>query len=184
MAKPASGSRETPRAGAGGAGARGQAGKRGKPVVGVLYGSTSDEPVIKECLQVLERFGVPYEAAVLSAHRMPEKTAAYARGARKRGLRVIVCGAGMAAHLPGVVASLTTLPVIGIPLCGSALEGVDALFSMVQMPAGVPVATVAVGKAGAKNAGVLAAQILALSDPALARRVEELKSRLEGGEKL
>jgi 5-(carboxyamino)imidazole ribonucleotide mutase len=157
---------------------------RGKPLVGVLYGSSSDEPVIKECLQVFERFAVPCETALLSAHRMPEKTALYARGARKRGLRVIICGAGMAAHLPGVVASMTTLPVIGIPLCGSALEGVDALLSMVQMPAGVPVATVAVGKAGAKNAALLAVQILALSDTGLARRLDDLKTRLESGEKI
>jgi 5-(carboxyamino)imidazole ribonucleotide mutase len=162
----------------------GRSGGRGKPLVGVLYGSTSDEPIVKECVQVLERFGIAHETALLSAHRMPERTAEYARSARRRGLRVIICAAGMAAHLPGVVASLTTLPVIGVPLCGSALEGIDALFSMIQMPAGVPVATVAVGKAGAKNAGLLATQILALSDSTLARRLDDLKSRLDRGEKL
>lgn len=184
MAKPAKASAGNAQARGKRAAAASPSAGRGKPLVGVLYGSTSDEAVIKECLQVLERFGIPYETALLSAHRMPEQTALYARGARRRGLRVIVCGAGMAAHLPGVVASMTTLPVIGIPLCGSALEGVDALFSMVQMPAGVPVATVAVGKAGAKNAGVLAAQILAIGEPTLARRLDDLKGRLEAGEKL
>jgi phosphoribosylaminoimidazole carboxylase PurE protein len=157
---------------------------RERPLVGVLYGSSSDEPVVKECLQVLERLGIPFEAMLLSAHRMPEKTSEYARGARRRGLRVIICAAGMAAHLPGVVASLTTLPVIGVPLCGSAFEGVDALLSMVQMPAGVPVATVAVGKAGAKNAAILAAQILALGDAGIARRLDDLKQKLELGQKL
>jgi phosphoribosylaminoimidazole carboxylase PurE protein len=159
-------------------------GARGKPLVGIVYGSASDEPVLKECAGLLEHFGIPYEARLLSAHRMPEATAGYAREARRRGLRVLIAGAGMAAHLPGVLASLTTLPVIGIPLCGSALEGLDALYSMVQMPSGVPVATVAVGKAGAKNAAILAAQILALSDAGLARRLEDLKRRLEAGEKV
>jgi 5-(carboxyamino)imidazole ribonucleotide mutase len=166
------------------AAAEGRSAGRGKPLVGVLYGSTSDEAIVKECVQVLERFEIGHETALLSAHRMPERTAEYARTARRRGLRVIICAAGMAAHLPGVVASLTTLPVIGVPLCGSALEGIDALFSMVQMPAGVPVATVAVGKAGAKNAALLATQILALSDAALARRLDDLKTRLDRGEKL
>ena len=133
---------------------------------------------------MLERFGVAHEARLLSAHRQPEATAEYARGARRRGLRVLIAAAGMAAHLPGVVASLTTLPVIGVPLCGSALEGQDALLSMVQMPSGVPVATLAVGKAGAKNAGLLAVQILALQDPSLTRKLDELKRRLAEGEKL
>jgi phosphoribosylaminoimidazole carboxylase PurE protein len=159
-------------------------GATGRPLVGIVYGSVSDEPVMRECESLLEQLGVAYETRMLSAHRMPETTGAYARDARRRGLRVLIAGAGMAAHLPGVLASLTTLPVIGIPLCGSALEGLDALYSMVQMPAGVPVATVAVGKAGAKNAAILAAQILALADAALARRLEELKRRLEKGEKV
>jgi phosphoribosylaminoimidazole carboxylase PurE protein len=167
-----------------GAAAVGRSAARGKPLVGVLYGSTSDESIVKECVQVLDRFEIAYETALLSAHRMPERTAEYARSARRRGLRVIICAAGMAAHLPGVVASLTTLPVIGVPLCGSALEGIDALFSMIQMPAGVPVATLAVGKAGAKNAALLATQILALSNSALTRRLDDLKTRLERGEKL
>ncbi len=158
--------------------------RRGKPLVGIAYASTTDEPVMKECARVLEEFGIGYEVKMFSAHRQPEFTAEYARSARKRGLRVLIAGAGMAAHLPGVLASMTTLPVIGVPLCGSAFEGNDALLSMVQMPAGVPVATVAVGKAGAKNAAVLAAQILGLADPLIARGLEDLKRRMESGEKL
>jgi phosphoribosylaminoimidazole carboxylase PurE protein len=166
------------------AAARSKGGGRGKPLVGIVYGSVSDEPVMHECTMLLESFGIPFETHLLSAHRRPAATAEYAREARRRGLRVLIAGAGMAAHLPGVLASLTTLPVIGIPLCGSALEGLDALYSMVQMPSGVPVATVAVGKAGAKNAAILAAQILALSDAALTRRLDEMKRRLEDGEKV
>ena len=157
---------------------------RGKPLVGVVYGSTSDEPIVSECAALLEQFGIAHETRLLSAHRMPKATTTYVQGARRRGLRVLISMAGMAAHLPGVLASMTTLPVIGVPLCGSALEGQDALFSMVQMPAGVPVATVAVGKAGAKNAAILAAQILALSDAVLGRRLDDLKRRLEAGQKI
>ncbi len=156
----------------------------GKPVVGVLYASTSDEPVFKECWAVLERFGIPFETLMFSAHRQPEFTATYARSARKRGLKVLIAGAGMAAHLPGVLASMTTLPVIGVPLCGSAFEGYDSLLSMVQMPAGVPVATVAVGKAGAKNAALLAAQILAQQDAGLQRKLDDFKRQMEKGAKL
>jgi phosphoribosylaminoimidazole carboxylase PurE protein len=156
----------------------------GKPVVGVLYASTSDEPVFKECWAVLERFGIPFETLMFSAHRQPEFTATYARSARKRGLKVLIAGAGMAAHLPGVLASMTTLPVIGVPLCGSAFEGYDSLLSMVQMPAGVPVATVAVGKAGAKNAALLAAQILAQQDAGLLRKLDDFKRQMEKGAKL
>jgi phosphoribosylaminoimidazole carboxylase PurE protein len=158
--------------------------RRGKPLVGVAFASTSDEPVMKECTRVLEGLGIPYESTLFSAHRQPAFTAEYATTARKRGLKVLIAGAGMAAHLPGVLASMTTLPVIGVPLCGSAFEGSDALLSMVQMPAGVPVATVAVGKAGAKNAAVLAAQVLALHDAALTRRLDDLKQRMEKGEKI
>ncbi len=160
------------------------ASRRAKPLVGVIYASTSDEPVIKECWGVLEQFGIPYETHMFSAHRQPAFTATYAKGARKRGLRVLIAGAGMAAHLPGVIASMTTLPVIGVPLCGSAFEGYDSLLSMVQMPAGVPVATVAVGKAGAKNAALLAAQILAANSPPIQRRLDDLKRRMETGQKL
>jgi len=158
--------------------------RRRKPLVGIAYASTTDEPVMKECARVLEEFGIGYELKMFSAHRQPEFTTEYARSARKRGLRVLIAGAGMAAHLPGVLASLTTLPVIGVPLCGSAFEGNDALLSMVQMPSGVPVATVAVGKAGAKNAAVLAAQILGLADPGIARALDDLKRRMEAGAKL
>ena len=158
--------------------------KPGRPLVGILYGSSSDESIVKECLLVLERFGISHEARLLSAHRMPESSAAYAKGARKRGLKVMICIAGMAAHLPGVIASMTTLPVIGVPVCGSALEGLDALYSMVQMPAGVPVATMAIGKAGAKNAALLAVQILALSGTGVVRRLDDLKRKLEAGEKM
>ncbi len=157
---------------------------RGKPLVGIIYASTSDEPVMRECARVLEMFGIPFETHMFSAHRQPERTADYAKSARKRGLKVIVAGAGMAAHLPGVLASMTTLPVIGVPLCGSAFEGSDALLSMVQMPAGVPVPTVAVGKAGAKNAAILAVQMLALSDAALVRKLDDLKRTMEKGEKI
>jgi phosphoribosylaminoimidazole carboxylase PurE protein len=155
-----------------------------KPLVGLLYGSASDEALVRECTAVLERFGISYETRLLSAHRMPRATTEYVQQARGRGLRVLIGAAGMAAHLPGVAASLTTLPVIGIPLCGSAFEGQDALLSMVQMPAGVPVATVAVGKAGAKNAAVLAAEILGVSDSGLARKLEQMKRDLEAGVKI
>jgi phosphoribosylaminoimidazole carboxylase PurE protein len=155
-----------------------------KPVVGVIYASTTDEPVIKETWAVLERFGIPYETTMFSAHRQPEVCSEYARTARKRGLKVLIAGAGMAAHLPGVIASMTTLPVIGVPLSSTAFGGQDALLSMVQMPGGVPVATVACGKAGAKNAALLSAQILALSDSAMARKLDTLKRKMETGEKL
>ena len=158
--------------------------KAGKPVVGVIYASTTDEPVIKETWAVLERFGIPFETKMFSAHRQPETCAEYSKSARKRGLKVIIAGAGMAAHLPGVIASMTTLPVIGVPLSSTAFGGQDSLLSMVQMPAGVPVSTVAVGKAGAKNAALLTAQILALSDAGLSRKLDALKKKMEGGEKL
>ncbi len=179
----AKGSRST-RSKSSGSQSSGKSGKKRKPLVGVVYASTSDEPVMRECEAVLDRFGIPYERKLLSAHRMPQSTAEYAQTARKRGLKVLIAGTGMAAHLPGVLASMTTIPVIGVPLRGSALEGKDALFSMVQMPSGVPVATVAIGKAGAKNAAVLAAEILALSDPALTRKLDDLKKKMEAGEKI
>lgn len=163
---------------------KGHTAGRSVPLVGLTYGSTSDEAVMRECEAVLERLEIPFESRLLSAHRMPKATTAYAHQARGRGLRVLIGAAGMAAHLPGVLAALTTLPVIGVPLCGSAFEGQDALLSMVQMPAGVPVATMAVGKAGAKNAAVLAAEILALGDGALAKRLDELKRQLESGDKI
>lgn len=153
------------------------------PVVGILYGSASDLDVMRECSKVLERFGVAHEMFESSAHRNPERTRDYARAAKARGLRVLVCGAGMAAHLAGAVASETTLPVIGIPLAGGTLGGLDALLSTAQMPAGVPVATVAIGSAGAKNAAILAAQILALEDARLALAIEAFKEELAEGKK-
>ena len=149
--------------------------------VAVLMGSPSDEAVMKACTDGLASFAVPFEAAVMSAHRDPEAVAAFARGAEAAGFDLIIAGAGMAAALPGVVASHTTLPVIGVPLEGSALGGVDALYSIVQMPPGIPVACVAVGRAGAKNAAVLAAQILALKYPELKKKLSEFR---KGGAKL
>jgi len=137
----------------------------------ILLGSASDERTMQGCTDYLTKFGIPYELKISSAHRQPEETASLVRDAARQGFSLIIAAAGMAAHLPGVAASLTHLPVIGVPLEGSALNGVDALYSIVQMPAGVPVATVAIGSAGAKNAAVLAAEILALGDPALTERL-------------
>jgi phosphoribosylaminoimidazole carboxylase PurE protein len=146
------------------------------PLVGILMGSASDGQVMAKAGQALAELGVPCETRVSSAHRTPERTLEYARGARGRGIRVIIAGAGMAAHLAGFVASSTTLPVIGVPLSGTTLEGMDALLATVQMPPGVPVATVAVD--GARNAGILAAQMLAIADPALAARLAEAREAL------
>lgn len=143
----------------------------------VLMGSSSDEPVMKKCLDYLDSFGIPYEVHVMSAHRTPEKVDAFASSAEEKGFGVIIAGAGMAAHLPGVVASRTLLPVIGVPLEGSALAGQDALFSIVQMPSGIPVATVSIGSAGAKNAAVLAAEILALENPELKKKLMEFRKK-------
>lgn len=144
-----------------------------EPLVGILMGSESDRPRMEGASQVLEELGVPSEVQVMSAHRTPDKVAAYADAAAGRGIKVLIAGAGMAAHLAGAVAARTILPVIGVPLDGSPLLGLDALLATVQMPPGIPVATVAVGKAGAKNAGFLAAQIIALGDEALAARLRE-----------
>jgi phosphoribosylaminoimidazole carboxylase PurE protein len=141
------------------------------PRVAILMGSASDLEQMAEAARELERFGVPYEVRITSAHRTPVETAAYVKDAEARGVAVFIAGAGMAAHLAGAVAAHTTRPVLGVPLGGSTLGGLDALLSTVQMPKGVPVATLAIGKAGAGNAGVLATQILALSDPALAARL-------------
>ncbi len=139
--------------------------------VAILMGSDSDLPVMAEAARQLEALDVPYELTVTSAHRTPERTAEIVRGAPARGVRVFVVGAGSAAHLAGVVAAHTTLPVLGVPLASSDLQGLDALLSTVQMPAGIPVGTLAIGKAGAANAAILAAEILALSDEALAGRL-------------
>ncbi len=143
--------------------------------IALLLGSKSDEQVMQGCTEYLTKFGISYDLHILSAHRNPDATAAFVKGAEAKGYRLVIAAAGMAAHLPGVAASHTTLPVIGVPLEGSALHGVDALYAMVQMPAGVPVATVAIGQVGAKNAAVLAAEILALSDASLKEKLVAFK---------
>ncbi len=149
--------------------------------VAVLSGSASDEEFVRACCEQLAAFSIAHEARVLSAHRQGDALRAFVDEAHDRGCEVFVCMAGMAAHLPGVVASLTTRPVLGVPLEGGLLGGLDALLSVVQMPRGVPVGCLAVGRAGARNAAILAAQILALGDPELARRVEEHRQGLSGG---
>ena len=146
------------------------------PLVGVVMGSDSDLPVMGGAGAVLSELGVPHEVRVVSAHRTPHDMIAYGGEAADRGLRVIVAGAGGAAHLPGMLAAVTTLPVIGVPVSGKALDGLDALLSIVQMPRGVPVATVAID--GGRNGGLLAAQILALSDPRLARRIAAVRAQM------
>jgi phosphoribosylaminoimidazole carboxylase PurE protein len=150
----------------------------GSPRVGVLMGSDSDLPVMARCAKVLEEYGLDYDLRVLSAHRSPEEAARFAREARDRGIQVIICAAGGAAHLAGAVAAQTTLPVIGVPLASSPLQGFDALLSTVQMPPGVPVATVGVGPMGAANAAHLAVAIMALADTALRARLEEQRARM------
>jgi 5-(carboxyamino)imidazole ribonucleotide mutase len=147
-----------------------------KPLVGVIMGSKSDWETLRHADAVLTDFNVPHECRVVSAHRTPVEMADYARGAAGRGLKVIIAGAGGAAHLPGMVAAHTSLPVIGVPVESHALKGLDSLLSIVQMPGGVPVATVAIGKAGATNAGLLAVSILATSDPALRERLEKFRA--------
>ena len=147
----------------------------GKPLVGILMGSDSDFPVMEEASKVLDKFGVGHEVIVSSAHRSPERTRKYVLGASKRGIKILIAGAGGAAHLAGVIAAETTLPVIGVPIGSSALNGLDALLSTTQMPGGVSVAGMAIGKAGAKNAGVLAIQILALSDKNLHQKLLKFK---------
>ena len=143
--------------------------------VAILLGSKSDEQVMQGCVDYLSKFGISHELKISSAHRQPEETAAFVRQAEANGFALIIAAAGMAAHLPGFAASLTSLPVIGVPLEGSALNGVDALYAIVQMPAGIPVATVAIGSAGAKNAAVLAAEILALHDADIRRKLAEFR---------
>jgi 5-(carboxyamino)imidazole ribonucleotide mutase len=145
--------------------------------VAILLGSESDKEVMKKCADYLDWFKIGYEMKVLSAHRNPRETAAFAKSAEKRGIDLIIAAAGMAAHLPGVIAAHTTLPVIGVPLSSSDLRGVDALYSIVQMPAGIPVATVAIGEAGARNAAVLAAEILAMSDKRMRKKLQEFRER-------
>ncbi len=144
--------------------------------VAVIMGSDSDWPVVKAACAQLKTFGIPFEAHILSAHRTPAPAAQFARAARENGFGAIICAAGMAAHLAGAIAANTTLPVIGIPMKGGAMDGLDALLATVQMPSGIPVATVALN--GAKNAAVLAAQMLAISDPALAARLDEARKEM------
>ena len=143
--------------------------------VGIIMGSLSDWPTMKKAADVLEKLGVPHESKVVSAHRTPDRLYEYAKSARGRGLQVIIAGAGGAAHLPGMTASMTTLPVLGVPVQSKALSGQDSLLSIVQMPAGIPVGTLAIGEAGATNAGLLAAQILSLQDPELTERLEAMR---------
>jgi 5-(carboxyamino)imidazole ribonucleotide mutase len=140
--------------------------------VAIIMGSRSDWPVLRHAAEMLKSLGVAYEAKVVSAHRTPERMYAFAKGAKQAGFKVIIAAAGGAAHLPGMTASLTELPVLGVPIETKALKGMDSLLSIVQMPAGIPVGTLAIGEAGAKNAGLMAAKILALSDPGLAGRLE------------
>jgi 5-(carboxyamino)imidazole ribonucleotide mutase len=147
------------------------------PVVGLIMGSQSDWPCVSAAAKILEEFGIPYEKKVLSAHRTPERTFAYVKSAQERGLKVIIAAAGGAAHLAGVAAALTTLPVLGVPMESKSLKGLDSLLSIVQMPGGVPVATFAIGEAGAKNAALHAVSILALADPALAGRLIEWRRK-------
>ncbi len=161
------------------------------PLVGVIMGSKNDYAVMRAAVEILREFGVPHEARVVSAHRTPDRMFSYADTAATRGLRVIIAGAGGAAHLPGMVAARTVLPVLGVPIAATALQGIDSLLSIVQMPKGIPVATLAIGAAGAANAGLLAVQILATTDPALqaklvayrsARREEVLAQTLDDTE--
>ena len=151
------------------------------PPVAIIMGSRSDWPVLRHAAETLEALGVAYEAKVVSAHRTPERMYAFAKGAKAAGVQVIIAGAGGAAHLPGMTASLTELPVLGVPIESKALKGMDSLLSIVQMPAGIPVGTLAIGEPGAKNAGLMAARILALSDAQLAQRVERFIAEQTGG---
>lgn len=150
-----------------------------KPVVGILMGSDSDAPIMAETARALQDFGVSHEMVIASAHRSPRRTMLYATSAEKRGIKVLVCGAGHAAHLAGVVAAHTTIPVIGVPIDSSALKGLDSILSTVQMPGGIPVATMAIGKGGAFNAGMLAVEILALSSAGLKRKLASYRKKLE-----
>lgn len=147
------------------------------PLVGIIMGSDSDLPTMQEAIAICQTFGISHEVAIVSAHRTPERMVEYAKTAHKRGLKVIIAGAGGAAHLPGMVASLTPLPVIGVPITTRQLQGLDSLYSIVQMPRGIPVATVAIGNA--QNAGLLAMQILATQDSALLKKVQQFRQQLQ-----
>jgi len=151
-------------------------GEAARPEVAIVMGSQSDWPTMRRAAEALDKLGVPYEARIVSAHRTPDRLVAFAKGAADQGFKVIVAGAGGAAHLPGMVASMTHLPVLGVPVESKALKGHDSLLSIVQMPAGVPVGTLAIGEAGATNAGLLAAAILAVTDAALAERLKAFRT--------
>lgn len=146
------------------------------PQIGIIMGSQSDWDTMKEAHDIIHRFKIPHECKIVSAHRTPERMFEYARTAKKRGLKVIIAGAGGAAHLPGMVASMTPLPVLGVPVKSNALKGMDSLLSIAQMPGGIPVGTLAIGKAGAKNAGILAASILAAFDDKLAIKLDQFRA--------
>ncbi len=146
------------------------------PVVGIIMGSQSDWPVMQEAARMLETLGVAYEARIVSAHRTPDRLVEYAKSAKGRGLKVIIAGAGGAAHLPGMAASMTPLPVLGVPVQSKALKGLDSLLSIVQMPKGIPVGTLAIGEAGAANAGILAASIIALEDAGVAAKLDAFRA--------
>jgi 5-(carboxyamino)imidazole ribonucleotide mutase len=148
-----------------------------KPVIGIIMGSRSDWPTMSCAASILDEFGIAYEALVVSAHRTPDRLYTYAASAKGRGLKAIIAGAGGAAHLPGMTASMTPLPVLGVPVLTRALKGLDSLLSIAQMPGGIPVATFAIGEAGAKNAGLFAAALLALEDAGLARRLDAWRKR-------
>ncbi len=150
--------------------------KEARPLVGIVMGSQSDWDTMQHAASVLENFGIPFEAIIASAHRTPQRAFSYSASAASRGLKVIIAGAGGAAHLPGVLAALTTLPVLGVPVESKALKGLDSLLSIVQMPGGIPVGTLAIGKAGSTNAGLLAVAILALKDKGLAARLREWRT--------
>jgi len=154
--------------------------KTAKPLVGIIMGSQSDWPTMKPASEILSALGVAHEAKIVSAHRTPDRMSAYAKRAAGRGLKVIIAGAGGAAHLPGMTASMTTLPVLGVPVESKALKGLDSLLSIVQMPGGVPVATFAIGEAGAKNAALHAAAILAVSDVRLGKRLAAWREKQTG----
>ena len=154
--------------------------KRKNIYVGIIMGSKSDWPTMQEAAKILDDFGVVYEAEVVSAHRTPDKLFKYAETAKSRGLRLIIAGAGGAAHLPGMVAAKTSLPVLGVPVKSKALSGLDSLLSIAQMPAGIPVATFAIGEAGAKNAGLFAVALLALQDEVLARKLDKFRASQTG----
>jgi len=152
-----------------------------KPLVSIMLGSASDLEIMREAAKAIEAFGISYHLDMTSAHRSPDRTAEYARNAAARGVKVIIAGAGGAAHLAGVIAAHTTLPVIGVPIPSTSLNGLDSLLATVQMPAGIPVATVAIGKPGATNAGILAAQIIGVADSAIAQKLQAHKEKLAAG---